>query len=215
MRAIPRYVPACAGGISVLGLLSMLLPNKEKDWIYHVYALQSVLFLMSIELVDNIMDEWFVRTRMTPTKPTRLKRMLTLVLCCTFVSVFVNPRNIIIPVVLCLSSLYCSERLSGRFSNSISSMDSQDFRTHSSTFPYPVRDALETMTRTLTNFTVLLGASTSAFMAIHVLAKYKPKLVDLDFQYLGIFLSNLLGPIPIVHVLSLPSTLGVFETLRN
>ena len=52
-------------------------------------------------------------------------------------------------------------------------------------------------------------------MAVHVLALYKPKLVDLDFQYLGFFLSNLLGPIPITHVLSLSSTLGHLEALRN
>lgn len=215
IRTIPRYIQACAGCLSVLGLLSMLLPNKEKDWLYHVYGLQGILFLISIELVDHIMDEWFVLSRVASRKPTRLKTMLTLVLSCTLITVIMNPRNIIIPIILCLSSIYCSERLSGRFSNLMSSMDSQDFRMRGSTLPHAVRDALETLARTLANFTSLLGASTGAFMAIQVLAKFKPKLVDLDFQYLGFFLSNLLGPIPIIHVLSLPSTLQRFEILRN
>ena len=212
---IPWYVPACAGCISALGLLSMSLPNKEKDWINFVYATQSIGFLLTIELVDKMIDDWFFHTRMTATKPTRLKKMLTLILACTLVAICVNPRNIIIPIVLCMSSFYCSERLSGRIGNLINSMDSQDSRTRSSASSYAVRDALETMARILANFTTLLSASTGAFMAVHVLALYKPKLADLDFQYLGFFLSNFLGPIPITHVLSLSSTLGHLEALRN
>ena len=212
---IPWYVPACTGCISLLGLLSMSLPNKEKDWINSVYALQSLGFLLSIELVDKMIDDWFVHTRMTATKPTRLKKMLTLILACTLVAIYVNPRSIIIPIVLCLSSFYCSERLSGRFGNLINSMESRDFRSRSNASSYAVRDALETVARMLANFTTLLGSSTGAFMAVHVLALYMPKLVDLDFQYLGFFLSNFLGPIPITHVLSLSSTLGHLEALRN
>ena len=138
LRKIPWYVPACAGGISALGLLSMSLPNKEKDWINFVYATQSIGFLLTIELVDKMIDDWFFHTRMTPTKPTRLKKMLTLILACTLVAIYVNPRNIIIPIVLCMSSFYCSERLSGRIGNLINSMDSQDSRTRSSASSHAV-----------------------------------------------------------------------------
>ena len=213
---LPMYIGAC--GIALLGMIGMLFPNQEHDWVTCARVCQHVVQITCLLYLDVLLDRWLsvaqncLRQLMLPF-PLRHPKFRWIFALISLALAYWDPNGVVLPCLLVAGALGCSERLGGHMSDAQLMKDVHPNGTYSLELKPKIRDALEFTAQKLIHAVLLLGASNGAYLCVHLVFVYRPKLGDLDLQYIGFFLANLLGSIPFLTMLAMPSYMRRLDVL--
>lgn len=192
---------ALACSASLLSLLGMLVPNKEHELIYRARMCQNASQMLCIVLFDRMLDHWLGLVQkhthiLGSHPPVRALKVRWAFVLVVLLITYIDPNSALVPFLLLGAALYCSERLGGQSLPT----DTPAAAGTAQSASY-VQETLVQGAKCLSYSAVCLCASNGAYLCFHLVYIFRPKLGDLDFQYLGFFTSHVLGTLPFATLL--------------